>query len=165
MNKLLMYYSKTSIIISLVLWVSTINAQSCDSQKDIDEMSYALGLAQAEGLKEYLAESLDVDTTYMDSFAKGVVDAVKNRKSKEKDAFYAGTQIGQQIVKRMIPRIDNEVFGESSNQGISIELFTNGIIKGCKGATNQEYIEARKLAEEKMEMLKARSLEKELFNK
>ena len=40
-------------------------------KSDIDTMSYAIGMAQTQGLKEYLVGSLDVDTTYMAEFVKG----------------------------------------------------------------------------------------------
>ena len=40
---------------------------------DVDTLSYAFGLARTQGLKQYLAQ-MDVDTTYMDAFVKGLKD-------------------------------------------------------------------------------------------
>ena len=40
-------------------------------KNDIDTMSYAIGMAQTQGLKEYLVQRLGVDTAYMDDFIKG----------------------------------------------------------------------------------------------
>ena len=33
---------------------------------DVDTLSYAIGLAQTQGLKEYLIGRMNIDTTYMD---------------------------------------------------------------------------------------------------
>ena len=34
-------------------------------KSDVDTMSYAIGMAQTQGLKEYLVGRMGVDTTYM----------------------------------------------------------------------------------------------------
>ena len=36
-----------------------------DLKNDVDSMSYAIGMAQTQGLKEYLVGRMGVDTTYM----------------------------------------------------------------------------------------------------
>ena len=41
-------------------------------KSDVDTMSYAIGMAQTQGLKEYLVGSLGVDTAYMADFIKGL---------------------------------------------------------------------------------------------
>ena len=37
-------------------------------KSDIDSVSYAIGMAQTQGLKDYLVGRLGVDTAYMDEF-------------------------------------------------------------------------------------------------
>lgn len=81
---------------------------------DVDTMSYAIGMAQTQGLKEYLVGSLDVDTAYMAEFIKGLQEGANAGDNKKKAAYYAGIQIGQQIANRMIKGINHEVFGDDS---------------------------------------------------
>ena len=45
-----------------------------DLKTDVDSMSYAIGMSQTQGLKDYLVERLGVDTAYMDEFIKGLND-------------------------------------------------------------------------------------------
>ena len=41
-------------------------------KSDVDTVSYAIGMAQTQGLKDYLVGRLDIDTAYMDEFIKGL---------------------------------------------------------------------------------------------
>ena len=59
-------------------------------KNDIDTMSYAIGQAQSQGLKEYLVERLSIDTTYMNDFIKGLNDGANAGDDKKKAAYYAG---------------------------------------------------------------------------
>ena len=47
-------------------------APKASLRSDVDTVSYAIGMAQTQGLKEYLVGRLGVDTTYMDEFIKGL---------------------------------------------------------------------------------------------
>ena len=60
---------------------------------DVDTLSYAFGLARTQGLKQYLAQ-MDVDTTYMDAFVKGLKDGANAGDDKKKAAYYKGLEIG-----------------------------------------------------------------------
>ena len=68
-----------------------------DLKNDVDTMSYAMGMSQTQGLKEFLVERMGVDTAYMDDFIKGLNDGANAGDDKKKAAYYAGIQIGQQI--------------------------------------------------------------------
>ena len=41
---------------------------SANLKNDIDTLSYAIGVAQSDGIKEYLAERMGIDTAYVDEF-------------------------------------------------------------------------------------------------
>ena len=45
-----------------------------DLKTDVDTMSYAMGMSQTQGLKEFMVERMGVDTAYMDDFIKGLND-------------------------------------------------------------------------------------------
>ena len=57
-------------------------------KNDIDTMSYAIGMAQTQGLKEYLVQRLGVDTAYMDDFIKGLNDGANAGDDKKQAAYY-----------------------------------------------------------------------------
>ena len=75
-------------------------------KSDVDTLSYAIGMAQTQGLKEYLVERMDVDTTYMKEFIKGLNEGANAGDDKKKAAYYAGIQIGQQISNIMMKNIN-----------------------------------------------------------
>ena len=130
-------------------------------KSDVDSMSYAIGLAQTQGLKEYLVGSLGVDTAYMAEFIKGLNEGVNAGDSKKKAAYYAGIQIGQQIGGRMIKGINHEVFGDDSTKTISMKNFMAGFISGTTGKKALMTIEqAQSIAQTKMQEIKAREMEK-----
>ena len=52
------------------------SAPKASLKTDVDTMSYAIGMAQTQGLREYLVNSLGVDTAYMSDFIKGLNEGV-----------------------------------------------------------------------------------------
>ena len=53
-------------------------------KSDIDSMSYAMGVSQTQGLKEFLVERMSIDTTYMYDFIKGLNDGANAGDNKKK---------------------------------------------------------------------------------
>ena len=105
-----------------------------------DTLAYTIGMAQTEGLTEYLATSLSVDTTYMSEFAQGLLQGAMlsftqpDAMEKEaRTAYNAGIQIGSQIEKQFIPNINKQVFVDDSTQTISLQLFMAGFVQGIYG--------------------------------
>ena len=131
-------------------------------KSDVDSLSYSIGMAQTQGLKEYLVERLGVDTAYMADFIKGLNEGANAGDNKKKSAYYAGIQIGQQISNQMVKGINHELFGEDSTQTISLKNFMAGFVSGTTGKGGLMTIEeAGKMAQEKMTAIKSKSLEKE----
>ena len=104
-----------------------------DLKTDVDTMSYAMGMTQSQGLKEYLVGRMGIDTTYMEQFIKGLNDGANAGDDKGKAAYYAGIQIGQQISNQMVKGINQEVFGNASTKSISLKNFMAGFITGTTG--------------------------------
>jgi len=130
-------------------------------KSDVDSMSYAIGMAQTQGLKEYLVDRLGVDTASMDQFIKGLNEGANAGDDKKKAAYYAGIQIGQQISNQMIKGINREVFGDDSTQTISLKNFMAGFISGTTGKKGLMTVEqAQQLAQDKMRQIKAKAMEK-----
>ena len=104
-----------------------------DIKTDIDTLSYAVGMAQTRGLKEYLVQRMGMDTAYIDDFVKGLNESVNAGDDKKKAAYYAGLQIGQQISQQMIKGLNYELFGEDSSQTVSLNNFMAGFVAATTG--------------------------------
>ena len=129
-------------------------------KSDVDTMSYAIGMAQTQGLKEYLVERLGVDTMYMDEFIKGLNEGANAGDSKKKAAYYAGIQIGQQIGNQMVKGINHEVFGDDSTKTISLKNFMAGFVSGTTGKGGLMTVDsAQMVAQRLIQTVKARELE------
>ena len=130
-------------------------------KNDVDTLSYAMGMAQTQGLKQYLAQ-MEIDTTYMDAFIKGLNEGANAGDDKKKAAYYMGIQIGQQISNRMVKGINHERFGEDSTKTISLKNFMAGFIQGVKGKKGLMTVEqAGQVAQMKMMSIKAKNMEEQ----
>ena len=132
-----------------------------DLKSDVDTLSYAIGMAQTQGLKEYLVGSLGVDTAYMADFIKGLNEGANAGDNKKQAAYYAGIQIGQQISRRMIKGINHEIFGDDSTKTISMKNFMAGFVSGTTGKGGLMTVDsAQNVAQTMMQAVKAREMEK-----
>jgi len=104
--------------------------------------------------------SMEIDTTSMDMFIKGLKEGANAGDDKSKTAYYAGIQIGQQISNRMMKGINRELFGSDSTQSISLKMFMNGFVTGAKdleGIMTKE--QAQMYVTTNMEKIRTKSLE------
>lgn len=115
---------KVSIFMAIAAAASlascTAQAPKANLKSDIDSLSYSIGMAQTQGLKDYLVGRLGVDTAYMAEFIKGLNEGA-DKTSKKEIAYMAGLQIGQQIngANGMIKNINQELFAGDSLKTIS----------------------------------------------
>ena len=136
-------------------------APKANLKSDVDTLSYAIGMAQTQGLKDYLVTRLDVDTAYLDEFIKGLNEGANAGDDKKKAAYYAGIQIGQQISNQMMKGINHELFGEDSTKTISLKNFMAGFISGTTGKGGLMSIDsAQMVAQKMMQSIKAKTMEK-----
>ena len=132
-----------------------------DLRSDVDSLSYAIGMAQTQGLKDYLVDRLGVDTAYMGEFIRGLNEGANAGDNKKQAAFYAGIQIGQQISNQMVKGINHELFGEDSTKTISMKNFMAGFVSGTTGKQGlMTVMESQETAQRLMQAIKARELEK-----
>ena len=156
---------KLAIVAVIAIAASTLigcgnSTPKANLKDDVDTLSYAVGIAQSQGLRDFLVGRMGVDTAYIDQFLKGLNDGVNSGDDKKKAAYFAGIQIGQQISNQMIPGINREIYGEDSTKTISLKNFMAGFITG---ATNQKGImtpeEGQMVFQTKMAVLKAKAAE------
>lgn len=135
---------------------------SASLKNDVDTLSYALGMSQSDGIKEYLSERLGIDTAYIDDFLKGVTEGATAGEDKKKAAYMAGLQIGTQFGTQMLKGANYELFGNDSTQTISLKNVIAGFADGVKGkGTLMTVDQARKTFEVKMQAIKKASMEKQ----
>jgi len=149
-----------AIAVAAILGSCTNGTPKANLKDDVDTLSYAIGLAQTQGLKDHLSMRLDVDTTYMDEFLKGLVEASNAGDNKKKDAYYAGLQMGMQIRKQWIPSINYDLFGDDSTHTASLRNFVIAFVSGASGkSTLMTVEEAQAKAQELMVSVKGRVIE------
>ena len=153
---------KKTIMVALALLVvgatfNSVQAQQAPTTR-IDSLSYSIGMAQTQGLKDYLSKQMKIDLTYMDDFVKGLKEGAFAENSQSKAAYYAGIQIGQQILRQMMPGLNKEVFGES-NKSVAMDQFMAGFVSGVTGKDGLMSVEdASKHAQRLMEVVKNETL-------
>lgn len=158
---------KMTIVAAMAIVAATLyscgnSTPKADLKSDVDSMSYAMGLSQTQGLKEYMVSRMGVDTAYMADFVKGLNDGANAGDDKKKAAYYAGIQIGQQISNQMVKGINHELFGEDSTKTISLKNFMAGFIAGTTGKKALMPMgKAMEVAQTKMQQIKAKNMEKE----
>lgn len=152
----------------LLAFVAAMGFVSCNGQSpkanlksDVDTLSYTIGMAQTQGLKDYLIGRLGVDTAYMDDFMKGLKEAAYAGDDKAAVAYYAGIQIGQQVGNQMFKGLNQQVFGNDSTQTISLDNFLAGFIAGIDGKGLMSVEDAQNIAQAKMEAIQAEQMEKQ----
>ena len=156
---------KFSVLAVIAIVAATITSCGNSTPKanlksDVDSLSYAIGMAQTQGLKEYLVGRMGVDTAYIDDFIKGLNEGANAGDDKKQNAYYAGLHIGQQISNQMMKGINHELFGEDSTKTISLKNFLAGFVSGTTGKGGLMSVQAAQtMAQAKMEAIKAKNME------
>lgn len=154
------YYVIAAVVLAAVMASCGNKTPKADMKNDIDTLSYAMGMAQSKGLKEYLAQRMGVDTAYIGEFINGLNAGVNAGDDKKKAAYYAGIQIGQQVSQQMVKGLNYELFGDDSTKTVSVSNFMAGFVAGINGEENLMTVaEAGKTAEDKMRSVKAAHME------
>ena len=136
------------------------NSPKPSFKNDIDTLSYAIGMAQTQGLMPYLSAQKGVDTTYIAEFVQGLTEGANAGDDKKKAAYYAGIEIGQQIQNQMLKGINYNLFGDDSVKTVSL----NNLLAGFVSAITQKDMrmtvrEADSLANVMVEAIKAKAQE------
>ena len=128
-------------------------------KSEVDSLTYAIGMAQTEGLTEYLTRQ-GVDTTYIKEFVKGLNEGASAGDDKKKAAYFAGIMIGQQVGNQMYEGINRQIYGDDSTQSISKKNLMAGFISGVTGKKGlMTMSEAQMYAQTKMEAVKSKAME------
>ena len=73
------------------------------------DFSYAYGIAQTNGLKNYLAQRMGVEEAYMPDFLAGFDKAELDEADKREKARLAGIEIRQQVENQIVPQVNRQI--------------------------------------------------------
>ncbi len=98
-----------------------------------DSLSYAAGVNATRGLVNFIQQSYQVDTAYMENFIRGYKDALAMGINAQTTAYSAGMEIAKMVEKRVYPGTKDEL--KSANDSISHALFQQGFMAALAGDT------------------------------
>jgi FKBP-type peptidyl-prolyl cis-trans isomerase len=153
-------------IIMAAVACAAIMCTSCDNtnvkadlNNNVDSLANYLGIAQAEGLKQYMKMQLQVDSTYTDEFIKGMIEGATAKEDPKNDAYMKGLQVGKQI-KGMAESLSKEVYEDDSTQQVPVKNLLAGIVSGLKGEAGMKSDSAYKEFERLLAPIHDANLEK-----
>ncbi len=149
-----------AVAMSAASLVSCNGGGSANLKDDVDSLAYNLGVAQSQGLKQYMSMQLGVDTTYIDEFVKGMKEGAVNEADPKKDAYMQGLQVGKQI-QQMAAGLSKEVYGDDSTKTVNVQALLAGIVGGLKGTEKMNAEEAYAKFNEKLEPIRNAAVEKQ----
>ena len=97
----------------------------------IDTFSYHFGRANSNGLKNYLAQRMGIDTAYVADFLKGFEQMSLTEADKREKARLAGIEIRQQVEEQVYPGASKQV--NDSTDVLNKKLFVQGFRDGFSG--------------------------------
>ncbi|WP_300727358.1 FKBP-type peptidyl-prolyl cis-trans isomerase [uncultured Bacteroides sp.] len=115
----------------LLVFAATAGLASCTAQgpkpnmkTDIDSLSYMMGVTGSDGLKEFALNRLEIDSTDMANFIRGIQQGVKDVDAKDK-AYMEGVAIGLQLSKNF-KMTSERMFHGDTTKTLSKENFLAG---------------------------------------
>ena len=116
------------------------------------DYSYAIGVAQAKSLKDYLMQREGVDQQYLPMAIQGMRDYAKLTPAqlKDKQAYAAGLRIGEMNQQQVVPAFNQQATGKRDTTFVDPELLVNGLADGMNGVATLSADSAMKVAEQQM---------------
>jgi FKBP-type peptidyl-prolyl cis-trans isomerase FklB len=155
MKKIVLF---AAIVAAAGLASCTAQAPKANMKSEIDSLSYMMGVTNTQGLSDFAAQRLGVDSANYADFVRGIQDGI-HKASKQEKAYIAGIQIGQQVGGDMFEQISLQVFGNDSTQTLSKDNFLAGFIAAVKNGAVVSVEDARTYVETHTEAIKAKALE------
>jgi len=161
--KKLFFISALFVVASVVLSFFSCTAQTPKARlkTEIDSLSYAFGVANTQGIDQYLLQQ-GVDSTHIKDFIAGFLEAAKlDKTDKAANARMLGQQIGRNVGSNM-ENINRQVLGSDTTRTLNKSVLLAGFVDGV---LNKRFLmpreEAQMFVQETSERLKLASLEKQ----
>ena len=99
----------------------------------VDRFSYAIGYANSNGLTNYLAQRMGIDTTkYMGDFIRGLKE-MANSADPALKAYSAGLEIGDQVANQMLSNINKQITDKPDSAFVNKSEFIRGFLAAVQG--------------------------------
>ncbi|MCM1108435.1 MAG: FKBP-type peptidyl-prolyl cis-trans isomerase [Clostridium sp.] len=128
----------------------------------VDTFSYAFGMANTQGLTQYLSSRMGVDMAYLADFLKGF-DAgnSESEEVKKMRAYCAGADIHTQVLNQIIPNINKQIADNDSVKTLNEELFVKAFRMAIAGEdTGMPMDTAQSLVKKQMEYYQSVNMER-----
>ncbi|MDR0768960.1 MAG: FKBP-type peptidyl-prolyl cis-trans isomerase [Dysgonamonadaceae bacterium] len=160
--KKLSIVSVSFIAVSIAVSLFSCKAQTpkANLKTEIDSLSYAFGVANTQGIDQYLL-SQGIDSTFIEDFIEGFIEgASTSKEDKKTGARMLGLQIGTNLNSNM-ENISRNLLGDDSTEVLSKPNLLAGFIDGV---LNKTYLipreESRIYLNTVSERIKSESMEK-----
>ena len=98
-----------------------------------DSTAYLFGLSQSQGLATYIQQQFNVDTAYLDDFARGIMERVGvDTADKQAYAYAIGQQIGGQI-DQMTQQMSKDYYAAEPDKKVDSRIVAQAILEGLYG--------------------------------
>ncbi len=125
----------------------------------IDSFSYAMGVAQSNGLLSFLSQRMGVDTQYMSDFLVGFDQKEMSEADRRLKARLAGVEIRQQVDSQLVNQVNRQI--NDSVDKLNHELFVQGFRDAVAGSATIAQDSAQALVQKQMDYYhRERMLEK-----
>lgn len=157
---------KKILMVAATVAVTAMTMTSCDGgantslKDDVDSLAYNLGVAQSEGLKQYMTMQLGVDTAYIDEFIKGMKEGAVNEADPKKEAYFEGLKVGKQV-QQMAKGLSQEVYAGDSTKSVNAKAIVAGLVAGLTKKADLTSEEAFNKFNEKLEPIRTANTEKQ----
>ena len=149
-----------AVAVSAMTFTACNKAGKVSLKSDVDSIAYHFGLAQSQGLKQYMSMQLGVDSAYIDEFIKGMKEGAVNEANPKKEAYMKGMEVGKQV-QQMAKGLSDEVFAGDSTQSINVNTILAGLIAGLNGTDTLSAEAAYAKFNEKLEPVRTANMEKQ----
>lgn len=127
----------------------------------VKDFSYCLGVANSNGLKQYLQQQLRIDTAqYMDDFLRGFKEAANDPTNAKMKAYAAGLQIADQVMNQMLPQANKQITDNRDSAFVNQAEFLRGFLEATTNNGSVTSDSAMKVAERQMEYYHDQLMEK-----
>ena len=138
----------------------TAQAPKANLKSDTDSLSYAFGLTQTQGFKDYMVQQLRVDTAKIGDLVKGLVDGAAGKDAQSQIAYVEGLKIGQMMAESWVSGLTADVYADDSTKSVDKDNLVAGFIAGVLGKDMKMSIEdARDYVQAVMEAANEKQME------
>ncbi len=124
----------------------------------IDTFSYAMGIAQTNGLINYLQQRMGVDPKYMSDFLQGFDQSQLTEADMRMKARLAGMEIRQQVEGQMIKQVNRQI--DDSLDLVNTQLLVMGFRQALAGEATYSTDSAQAITQRQLDFYHKQRMEK-----